>query len=358
MALAAAEEGNISVIATYDVHQLEPVGDTTCTLSISKDNADRADLLKRIFPRTFHLFARKRDSTLQDQVVMDDHLLYILASKDDKEAAERVWERFKKPIINQPDCEAFHLAYTRECARYHAMKMVASSTIIHTGATVIAGKYHKLHGHCIHKNHSYHIAEVQEDCIEVKSDFDNGQSLPLTTMTYNLAELIFDPPGASTVHAVQGRTVTGNLFVHQIRHHYVTKKWLYTAESRGIGPNHIQAVDDVHISKSDMTPEERIGWAKEKVSRYLSEDQSAGRVFDDEDMEVLVNALIEGASTNKGICGCCGHSFVWARYSELQPTLDRIINSLGHLPTNVIVTCLACNRHRGSKAKKKIKPLR
>jgi hypothetical protein len=290
---------------------------------------------------------------------MDDHLLYILAAKDDKEAAERVLERFQNPTIHQEEHAAFHLAYTRECARYHAMKMVTSPAVIHTGASVIAGKYHKLNGHSIHKNHSYHIEEVQEDCIAVRSDFDDGQSLPSTTMSYSLAELIFDPPGASTVHAVQGRTVTDTLVVHQIRHHFVTKKWLYTAVSRGIGPNHVWAVDDIHVSKSDMTTsEQRSEWAWRKVRGYRSDDRLAGRVFNDADMEVLVKGLVEGASTNKGICGCCGYSFIWARYSERQPTLDRIINSLGHLPTNVIVTCFACNRHRGSKVRKNIKPLR
>eukprot|EP00953_Heterococcus_sp_UTEX-ZZ885_P009852 5769-Heterococcus_DN1.PRE.1 len=88
--------------------------------------------------------------------------------------------------------------------------------------------------------------KVTGDAVTVSSDFDAGESLPRIEVPLALAELLFDPPGASTVHSVQGRTVRGSLLVHQVLHANVTKKWLYTAISRGCGLKNIYAINDYH----------------------------------------------------------------------------------------------------------------
>jgi hypothetical protein len=87
MILAAAEHRGMHVIATYDKHQLDPNADTSCAHSV--DNEARLTILQRAFPLSFHIFARKRDPTKRDQIVMDDHLLYILAAATDAEAKQR-----------------------------------------------------------------------------------------------------------------------------------------------------------------------------------------------------------------------------------------------------------------------------
>ncbi|CAN0465870.1 unnamed protein product [Ectocarpus sp. 12 AP-2014] len=86
MILAAAHSSGTHVIGTYDMHQLLPVCDSS-GMSISRDNVDRKVILENAFPTCFHVFARKRDKTVEDQVEMDDGLLHILAAGNDSHEA-------------------------------------------------------------------------------------------------------------------------------------------------------------------------------------------------------------------------------------------------------------------------------
>jgi hypothetical protein len=354
MVLAAAEHKHVNVIATYDVHQLEPVPETSnCSLySVADDVADRAALLQRVFPTSFHIFARKRDATVQEQILMDSHLLYILGAGSDAQAQQRTLEKFGRNSL--PAGAKFHLAYTRECARYNAfqeLKAAQQPEVLHNKACVLAGKYHKMtNSSIIHKNHLYTVQQVTPDCVTVISAFDAGASLPSTDFPLALAELIFDPPGASTVHAVQGRTVTGALLVHEIRHRRVTKQWLYTAVSRGCGPQNVYAIADAHRSTSDTSAAERKRWAASKAASHIRWDALHGKQPSSSAHE-LVHLLLSA----QGSCTVCKQSFMWARCSEHQPTLDRLDDSLGHVSTNIVVNCLRCNRERGSRSLRKKK---
>jgi hypothetical protein len=346
MVLAAAEHKHINVITTYDVHQLQPVQETSnCTVySVADDVADRAALLQRVFPTSLHIFARKRDATVQEQILMDSHLLYILGAGSNAEAQRRTLQRFGCNSL--PTGAKFHLAYTRECARYNAfqeLRVAQQSEVLHNKACVLAGKYHKISSSVIHKNHLYTVQQVTADSVTVTSAFDAGASLPSTQLPLALAELIFDPPGASTVHAVQGRTVTGALLVHEITHKRVTKQWLYTAVSRGCGPQNVCAIADAHRSTSDMNAADRKRWAASKAAAHIRWD-----VLHDKQPSSTAPELAQLLLTAQALCTVCKQSFVWARCSEQQPTLDRVDDSLGHATTNIAVNCLRCNRERGS----------
>ncbi|CAN0441584.1 unnamed protein product [Pylaiella littoralis] len=72
--LAAAHCSGTHVIGTYDTHQLQPVHENS-GMSISRDNVDRKVVLEKAFPTCFHVFARKRDKTIQEQVEMDEQSL-------------------------------------------------------------------------------------------------------------------------------------------------------------------------------------------------------------------------------------------------------------------------------------------
>lgn len=91
----------------------------------------------------------------------------------------------------------------------------------------------------IHTNHTYNIARSFEDYILVASAFDGAVILEKTTLCRAEAEKLFDPPGSCTVHAVQGRTVIGKLFIHQARHPYVDVHCLYTVASRANGLSNV-----------------------------------------------------------------------------------------------------------------------
>jgi hypothetical protein len=273
MVLAAADQAGAHVIATYDVHQLEAIEGSTAGsgYSVSADNvADsgaesrqhfRTALLERCFPVSYHVFARKRDPTAEEQTAMDDHLLYVLGAESHADARQRVLERFGSVAgvhERDPLVPAFHLSYTRECSRYHAFKELiktsnqsnpadsnsASVQVIRQGAEVLAGRYHRLQSEkgqerVIHKSHLYTLSTVTGASVTVRSAFDGGESLPAIKLPLPVAELLFDPPGGSTVHAVQGRTVHGVLVVHEVAHPRTTKQWLYTAVSRGSGAGNV-----------------------------------------------------------------------------------------------------------------------
>ena len=273
MVMAAAYGSGTHVIGTYDVHQLQPVCDSS-GMSISRDNVDRKVILEQAFPTCFHVFARKRDKTIEDQVEMDDGLLHILAAGNDSHAAQtRAIERFGGRCHFNPSPSDFHLAYTRDCARFHAFRGLVGCNEAEDWdglgcQTVVGAQYRDLgNPGKVHKNHTYRITRSSADEVVVASAFDGAVSLEETSLCGVEAENLFDPPGACTVHAVQGRTVDGRLIIHQARHFHAD--WLYTAVSRAIGPSNVMVIDDIHRGESNMSDLERISWVSRKISSYI-----------------------------------------------------------------------------------------
>jgi hypothetical protein len=251
----------------------------------------------------------------------------------------------------------FHLAYTRECARFHAFQKLNrehhTNQPIYQGAEVIAGQYYKHSGtQLIHKNHTYTVLDAPDTSVTVCSGFDGGQSLPGTELPIALAEIIFDAPNGSTVHAVQGRSIELALHVHEIFHPRVTKKWLYTAVSRARGPGNVRVTGDQFLARSQMTYREKKAWAMAKARSHVRWDKDRN-LPTTTSVKALASVLLEGAENGKcAHCPKCGAAFVWAYYSERQPTLDRLDNAIGHAVANVQRTCLKCNRLWGTCARK------
>ncbi|KAG5189672.1 hypothetical protein JKP88DRAFT_301020, partial [Tribonema minus] len=382
MVRAAAAHVGAHVIATYDVHQLEPVQESTSTgYSVTVENIEsRVALMQRLFPVSLHIFARKRDGTAHEQVEMDDHLLYVLAAASGAEARKRVLERFgtrqsaaaaQEDDAPQRSHHRFHVTYTRECARHWAFQElrqrpapcseVSNRELLHVhssademlvvGALVVAGKYHKFSGEgggIVHKNHLYVVTQAGTETVTVSSHFDGGESLPGVEVPLYLAELLFDPPGSSTVHSVQGRTVEGALYVHEVGHPRVNKQWLYTAVSRGCGPSNVHALSDRHYpSRFEMSNGALGMWALRKAQAHVWWDKTVGNEGYST-AEELAAVLLQGATRDGACCACCHQQFVCSVSSEHQPTLNRMCNALGHEITNVEVICLRCNRERGS----------
>jgi hypothetical protein len=180
MVLAAADHASVHSIATYDVHQLDSIegSSSAAHYAVSVNNIeDKLTLLQQVFPVSYHVFARKRDRTKEEQIRMDDHLLYVLGATSDRDARSRVMERFggQLPLLQSSAVNLFHLAYTRECARYNAFKQLtcvqreetSSQQLLSDGATVLAAKYHKFSGGTgvIHKNHLYNVSRVTDDSL-------------------------------------------------------------------------------------------------------------------------------------------------------------------------------------------------
>ncbi|CAB1112833.1 unnamed protein product [Ectocarpus sp. CCAP 1310/34] len=361
MVLAAAHSSGTHVIGTYDTHQLQPVCESS-GMSISRDNVNRKVILEKAFPTCFHVFARKRDKTVDEQVEMDDGLLHILAAGNDShEAQTRAIERFGGGCLDDPSPSDFHLAYTRDCARFYAFRGLlgcneSGGWDVLGHKTVVGAQYRDLgNPGKVHKNHMYNVIRSSAETVVVASAFDDGASLEETSLCRAEAENVFDPPGSCTVHAVQGRTVEGRLIIHQARHPYADVYWIYTAISRATGPSNVRVIDDIYRSKSDMSDRERASWVSRKVSSYIYADVAAERLGSDEGgqhREALVQELHRSYG---GRCNLCNHELIWTVYSERQPTLDRLDCALPHTIGNVDVKCLKCNRARGSLGRGKSK---
>lgn len=150
------------------------------------------------------MFARKRDKTIEDQVEMDDHLLYILGAINDDEAQTRALERFgvacPSESVSQSGVSDFHLAYTRDCARFYAFRGLFECNetggwdALGTGA-VVGAQYRDLgKSGKVHKTHAYTVVRSTDDEVWVTSAFDDGTSLQDTLLPRADAEAIFDPP--------------------------------------------------------------------------------------------------------------------------------------------------------------------
>ncbi|CAB1108999.1 unnamed protein product [Ectocarpus sp. CCAP 1310/34] len=338
MILAAAHSSGTHVIGIYDTHQLQPVCDSS-GMSTSRDNVDR-------------------------KVEMDDGLLYILAADNDMDEAQiRAIERFGGdcPKADDPSPSDFHLAYTREYARFHAFGVLLGC--FEAGdwdglgcQTVVGAQYRDLgNPGKVHKNRTYSITRSSADEVAVASAFDGAVSLEETSLCRAEGENLFHPRGVCTVHAVQGRTVEGRLIIHQARHFHAEVHWLYTAVSRATGPSNVRVIDDVHRNESNMSHRERASWVSRKVSSYIYTNVTAGRLRADDGgqhREALVQELHRSYG---GRCNLCNHEPIWAVYSERQPTLDRLDCSLPHTAENVDVQCLKCNRARRSLGRGKSK---
>jgi hypothetical protein len=91
-------------------------------------------------------------------------------------------------------------------------------------------------------------------------------------------------------------------------------------------------------------------WAQQKATSYIRWDALNSKT-PSSSAQALAAILLHNDS--EAVCSSCSKALVWARYSEHQPTLDRLDNSLGHVNTNLVVNCLRCNRERGSRSLKR-----
>ena len=97
-----------------------------------------------------------------------------------------------------------------------------------------------------------------------------------------------------------------------------------------------------------MTEAQKRRWAGRKVIGLLQWDKTEKRVVRSTAKELTEHLLKAPES-----CELCSEPFVWARYSERQPTLDRLDNAIGHDCSNLAVTCMRCNRERGARSLRK-----
>lgn len=103
----------------------------------------------------------------------------------------------------------FHLAYTRDCARFHECRRLSRcnerdewDALEQT--TVVGAQYRYLvKSGMIHKNHAYNVVRSSDELIVVENAFDGGAILEETTLNRAEMETLLDLPSSCMVRAVR-----------------------------------------------------------------------------------------------------------------------------------------------------------
>jgi hypothetical protein len=139
----------------------------------------------------------------------------------------------------------------------------------------------------------------------------------------------------TTIHKVQGSTITEQFTIWDWEHPCMSRKAKYTALSRATCPEHISIVGKY---EEDDYNDKKI---REKLQSYLLSDKEKGL---DNDLTVeKVKKLIEKQNGACNICSC-DLKLHYLSNDDKQFSVDRIDSRLGHLCSNVQVLCWGCNR--------------
>ncbi len=144
----------------------------------------------------------------------------------------------------------------------------------------------------------------------------------------------------STIHKVQGSTITECFTIWDWGHRCMSKKAKYTALSRGTCPENISIVGDYN---EDDCNDNKI---RQKLKAYAKTDAEKGFANDLTVDKVKVLLAKQNGACN--ICNCDLKMF-YAPNDPQQFSVDRIDSRIGHMCSNVQVLCWGCNSAKGAR---------
>jgi ATP-dependent exoDNAse (exonuclease V) alpha subunit len=192
-------------------------------------------------------------------------------------------------------------------------------------------------------NETFEVIDYDEDKIYLWTERLNDKGeLEVHTIDVDISmvQKLFYLNYCTTIHKVQGTTITESFTIWDWNHPCMSKKAKYTALSRGTCPENISIVgeygtDDFNESK-----------LRQKLTSYVKSDTDKGL---DNDLTVdKVKTLIQKQNGACNICGCDLKMFYKANDRE-QFSVDRIDSRIGHTCSNVQVLCWGCNSSKGAR---------
>ena len=151
---------------------------------------------------------------------------------------------------------------------------------------------------------------------------------------------------STTVHASQGLTIHNPKRVFILDNYLQWSNLAYLAVSR---VEYMSQIKRVKLQKGNkitpLTPQELRKVIVKKLVSYKKVDQTKGVTFD-----LIVDDILIMKTTQNNLCSACNIKMLW-KYEpgdSQQFSIDRIDNSRGHTKDNIRLTCLHCNRSRGS----------
>ena len=151
----------------------------------------------------------------------------------------------------------------------------------------------------------------------------------------------------STGHSWQGATARDRpLVLTDVYSPFVTRHWLWMALTRGDDMSNVYILDpsSAEAARYGFGVRDWRGFMSRAIASYKQQDQQAGRTFADADFVTVDDWWGIMASTGAS-CFHCGQ--VCDTHSERLATLDRVVGTVAHTKTNVVLSCKACNVARG-----------
>jgi hypothetical protein len=147
---------------------------------------------------------------------------------------------------------------------------------------------------------------------------------------------------AITIHSSQGLTISDtNIWIVDDRIEWSNLVYLAVSRVRRITQLHRVIID--YVITEEITNDDAV--IKKKLASYKQSDKKNKRDFD-----IDTEFIIKLKQLQNNHCASCNTMMLW-QYSNNNPrqfTVDRINSDLGHTRANVMLTCLECNRRRGS----------
>jgi len=192
-------------------------------------------------------------------------------------------------------------------------------------------------------NETFEVTGYDEAKIYLYTERPNDQGeLEVHAIDIDIHEVqkLFYLNYCSTIHKVQGTTITECFTIWDWNHHCMNKKAKYTALSRGTCPEHISIVGTYN---EDDCNDIKIC---HKLSGYARSDAEKGY---ENDLTVdKVKVLLAKQNSACNICNCDLKTF-YAPNDPQQFSVDRIDSRLGHTCSNIQLLCWACNSAKGAR---------
>ena len=148
----------------------------------------------------------------------------------------------------------------------------------------------------------------------------------------------FSHPYANTGHSLQGATIDKPIVIFDTQFEHVDRKWIYVALTRS------SDLDNVYVFNGKLEKQRlSIAAIDDKINNYIRQDMSGGRGYDTKNY-IDIPWVIKQRKIQFHRCSCCHEVMNFTNNSgDLDWTVDRIENSLGHIKTNCSLMCLHCN---------------
>ena len=103
-------------------------------------------------------------------------------------------------------------------------------------------------------------------------------------------------------------------------------------------------MSDTPKTPAEMTPQR---WATVTLAHARERNKKRGHGA----VTITAEELLEKLKETKGSCGCCGTALVLGGGDKYtSPSAERLDNSKGYTPDNVVIACWGCNMTRGDRS--------